>query len=140
MRAVKKRVVAVVVALGAGAFVAGGAGAGCKIEPYKAPDASATADGGDAGDAGVYDCTKFDGYKKLCPNDPSPIESPRRQCENRVRHAKCGDLGAAVMECLWQLQSRKDMCGADGVTISGKVILACGDENDAEDSCRAQNP
>jgi len=130
MRASSKRVLTVVLVLGAVGLAA------CEIEGV--PATTTTTDAG--ADAGVYDCAKFERYRKLCKNDPDPIEAPRRICENRVRHPKCGDLGAVVMECLWQLQSRKDMCGADGVTISGKVTLACGDENDADDTCRAQNP
>lgn len=94
----------------------------------------------DAGDAGVYDCSKFSRYRKLCPNDVDPIESPKRLCENRVNHKQCGQLGAEIMECLWSLQARKDMCGADGVTITGKVTAACGEEDAADDQCRAQNP
>ncbi len=106
-----------------------------KLDP-PAPSGSTDA----ATDSGVYDCTKFARYRKLCPNDVDPIESPKRLCENRVNHPKCGDLGAEIMECLWGLQSRKDMCGADGVTISGKVTAACGQEDSADDTCRAQNP
>ncbi len=91
-------------------------------------------------DSGLYDCAKFAGYKKLCPNDPTPSQSPQAVCLDRTRHAKCGELGAKVMACLWGLQSRKDLCGADGVTIAGKVSDACGaaDNNDAD--CRARNP
>ncbi|HRH00307.1 MAG TPA: hypothetical protein PLR99_28885 [Polyangiaceae bacterium] len=91
-------------------------------------------------DSGLYDCAKFAGYKKLCANDPTPSQSPESVCLDHTRHAKCGALGAKAMECLWGLQSRKDLCGADGVTIPGKVSDACGaaDANDAD--CRARNP
>lgn len=91
-------------------------------------------------DSGKYDCSKFTGYKRLCPNDPTPSQSVKATCDDRVGHAKCGDLGAKIMECLWGLQSRKDMCGADGVTIPGKVTSSCGAANDADEDCRARNP
>ena len=93
-----------------------------------------------AQDSGKYDCSKYNGYKKLCPNDPTPSQSPRALCDDRVNHPKCGDLGAKIMECLWSLQTRKDMCGADGVTIPGKVTSACGVANDADEDCRARSP
>ena len=91
-------------------------------------------------DSGKYDCSKFAGYKKLCPNDPPSIQSPLTLCEDRVRHPKCGDLGAKIMECLWGLQSRKDMCGADNVTIPGRVSSLCGTANADDEDCRARNP
>ncbi len=91
-------------------------------------------------DSGKYDCSKFAGYKKICTNDPPSIQSPKSLCEDRVSHPKCGDLGAKIMECLWGLQSRKDMCGADNVTIPGKVTSLCGTANDADEDCRARNP
>ncbi len=93
-----------------------------------------------ATDSGKYDCTKFTGFKKLCPNDPTPSQSMKALCDEHTLHPKCGDLGAKALECLWGLQSRKDLCGADGVAISGKLLDACGaaDSNDAD--CRARNP
>lgn len=91
-------------------------------------------------DSGLYDCAKFAGYKKLCPNDPTPSQSAESVCLDRTRHAKCGDLGAKAMECLWSLQGRKDLCGADGVTIPGKVNDACGAADDNDADCRARNP
>lgn len=91
-------------------------------------------------DSGKYDCSKFAGYKKLCPNDPPPIQSPTSLCEDHANHKKCADLGVAIMECLWSLQSRKDMCGADGVTIPGRVMSLCGSQDSADEDCRARNP
>ena len=51
-----------------------------------------------------------------------------------------GDLGAKAMECLWGLQTRKDLCGADGVTIAGKVVDACGAADANDTDCRSRNP
>lgn len=110
----------------------------CEIEPYKGDAGSSST--ATTTDSGKYDCSKFSGYKKICPNDPSPAESPVTLCQRHTTHPKCGDLGAAIMECLWGLQGRKDMCGADGVTLAGRVQSLCGSADDANEECRAKNP
>jgi len=107
---------------------------GCEIEAVPPETGKPTVD------SGKYDCSKFAGYKKLCPNDPTPSQSPKSVCDDHALHRKCGDLGAKAMECLWGLQTRKDLCGADGVTIPGKVSDACGAADAADADCRARNP
>ena len=107
---------------------------GCEIEAVP-PEAAKPPT-----DSGKYDCAKFAGYKKLCPNDPTPSQTPKSVCEEVASHPKCGDLGAKVMECLWGLQTRKDLCGADNVTIAGKVTDACGAADANATDCRARNP
>lgn len=89
-------------------------------------------------DSGTYDCSKFSGYKKLCPNDAPAAQTPLAICQDHALHPKCGDLGIKVMECLWGLQTRTDLCGTDGVSIPGKLDDACGAVNAADVDCRAR--
>lgn len=89
-------------------------------------------------DSGTYDCSKFSGYKKLCPNDAPSSQTPLAICQDHALHPKCGDLGVKVMECLWGLQTRTDLCGTDGVSIPGKLEDACGAANAADVDCRAR--